>query len=52
MKVLKQHGLMWKPTKNFVMVVFWKEHIGRASELGQTYQAQLENRLMQMCVVQ
>jgi len=27
--------LMWKQTKNFVTVVLWEKHIGRASELRQ-----------------
>ena len=41
--------LMWKQTKNFVTVVLWEKHIGRASELGQPDQAKLENRLTQIC---
>jgi hypothetical protein len=39
MKVLKQHNINAKRTKNFVTVVLWKKHIDRASEIGQADQA-------------
>jgi hypothetical protein len=49
MEVLQQHGINVEQTKNFVTVVLWEKHIGRASELGQPDQAKLENRLTQIC---
>jgi hypothetical protein len=38
MKMLKQHGINVE-ANNFMTVVLWEKHIGRASELGQTDQA-------------
>jgi hypothetical protein len=34
--------LIWEETKNFVTVVLWEKHIGRASELGQNDQALID----------